>query len=168
MQFIVESGVGMNDATSYVSVEYADQYISFFYPDSEWQELDEDEKELRLINATDYIDNFLVWTSTIKNENQALNWPRDEFKDRQGRLIGDDSVPKLVKEAVAVVAHISINHNIFDEGVLLRSEMYGNSQDTYAVPTRVGNSADIDNVRKKFLRAGYGRSATSIIELERA
>ncbi len=172
MQFIVSDGTGLPNATSLVSVEFADEFISFFFPDSSWNALDPvddlGEKQLRLIQATDHINYLLNWTSTLVNNEQALNWPRQAFTDKQGRIVTDGAVPKLIKDAVATVAHVGMDKDIEDAGVLLRSEKFGDTEDRYAGAVKVGGNKEIGSVRKRLMRAGYGKSAVSIVEVLRA
>ena len=54
MQFIVETGEGLEEATSYVSVQEADDYIALFYDglDDDWTVLTTAEKEVILMRAT--------------------------------------------------------------------------------------------------------------------
>lgn len=168
MQFIVENGEGLDNATSYVTVEYVDDYIEFVDVDSEWIDMDDEEKQLRIMQATEYVDNLLIWTSQLKSTDQSLNFPRNEFNDKQGRTIAADSVPSRIKQAVAVVTHTGLSQDIYDEGALLSSEIYGKSSETYYKPQRVGGSVELRNLKQTFLRLGYGRSGSTLVEIQRS
>lgn len=168
MDFIIEDGTGLSTATSYVSIAYVDDYIEFQNVDSEWFDMDDDEKEYRIIQATDYVDNLLIWTSSIVSLDQALNFPREQFTDRQGRTIAADSVPAKIKQAVALTVYVGLSGDLYDEGALLSSETYGKASESYFKPLRVGGSTELRNLRQNLLRLGYGRSGTSIVEVNRA
>lgn len=168
MEFIVEDGTGLSTATSYVSLSYVDDYIEFQNIDSEWFDMDDEEKEYRVIQATEYVDNLLIWTSSLENLTQALNFPRKSFNDRQGRTIPTGAVPDKIKKAVALAVYVGVSGDLYDEGALLSSETYGKASESYFKPLRVGGSVELRNVRQNLLRLGYGRSGTSIVEVNRA
>lgn len=79
MAFVPEDGTGVDDANSYISVDYADEYFS----DRgvvKWTDADGTVKETALINATDYIN--MRWGETpgfkgsLPEAPQGLPWPR--------------------------------------------------------------------------------------------
>lgn len=75
MSFIVEDGTGLPDATSLVSVEFADDYFVLRNV-QEWQGTNT-EKEAWLVQATDYVStrfNFKGWPLT---HDQSLPFPRE-------------------------------------------------------------------------------------------
>jgi len=168
MEFVVETGEGLSNATSYVSLNYVDSYIEFRNIDSEWFDMDDEEKELRIIQATEYIDNLLMWASTLKDTEQSLNFPRVSFEDKQGRTVSSDSVPEKIRQAVALTTFVGLSDDIYDEGALLSSESYGKSSESYFKPQRVGGNTELRNLRQNLLRLGYGRSGSSIVEVLRA
>lgn len=170
MQFIVETGEGLEDATSYVSVQEADDYIALFYDslDADWTALTSAEKEVILMRATTYVDDLIRYTSSLKDDEQALNWPRLTFEDRNGRKVKGESVPRAIKEATIEVAFASISSNIFEEEFSITREMYGSSSVDYAGPIKVGGNSVIKEITKKLLRLGYGVREANIITLERA
>lgn len=168
MQFIVETGEGLEEANSYVSVIEADDYISLFYDemDSEWLAMTEDEKEIFLIRSTNYVDDLIRYTSSLKSLEQSLNWPRKPFRDREGRTVKD--VPRAIKEATIETAFASLNSNIFEEEFNITREMYGSSSVDYAGPVKVGGNQVIREITSKLLRLGYGVRQSNVITLERA
>ena len=170
MQFIVETGEGLEDANSYVSVEQADDYISLFYEEfeDEWLNLSEDEKEVTLIRSTMFVDDLLRYTSSIRNLDQSLNWPRKTFRDREGRVVSEESVPKAIVHATIEIAFTSLDSNIFEEEFSVVREMYGSSSIEYAGPVKVGGNTVVRELTKKLLRLGYGVRDSNIITLERA
>lgn len=169
MDFIIEDGTGLSTATSYVSIAYVDDFIEFQNIHSEWFDMTDSEKQYRIIQATEYVDNLLIWTSKLKNLEQALSWPREQFEDKQGRTVSADSVPTRIKQAVALTTYVGTTvDDIYDEGALLSSETYGKASESYFKPLRVGGSTELRNLRQNLLRLGYGRSGTSVTEIERA
>ena len=104
-QFVVETGVGDPDANSYVSVEFADDYIatnSFASP--QWDLLDEDEKEKMLVRSSKIIDRRVKWQGDRVDGESGLRWPRAGVFDEDGFIIPDDVIPDLLKEAVCEFA----------------------------------------------------------------
>lgn len=80
MAFIVEDGTGVAGATSYTTVEFADDYFAE-RGGAVWAAIAEDsDKESFLIQATDYIE--LVYGRRFLGEmsdaTQALSWPRTD------------------------------------------------------------------------------------------
>lgn len=165
MALIVEDGTGMVDANSYVSVSEADTYISETYPeDVEWDVLSVVEKESKLIKATRFLDTQIRWTSSIKDNEQSLAWPREDFKDKEGRIISSDSVPTLVKEAEMELALDSISNTLTTESIKLQSEKFGDTTETYSSPVTVGGNELVRNIVKNFIYAGYATNrATTVI-----
>lgn len=78
MDFIVEDGTNVTDANAYITTEYADAYfLNRGYAD--WAEYTTEEKQQRIIIATQYIDT--RWYGQFKGdefyEDQSLQFPRD-------------------------------------------------------------------------------------------
>lgn len=103
--FVVETGSGLADATSYVSIAEADDYFTIDPNFSdEWSGLTEETQQYLLAWATRILDqkgNFKGYPST---ETQALRWPRVGVCDRDGREIAGDVIPKQLKEATFEIA----------------------------------------------------------------
>lgn len=99
MAFVPEDGTGLINANSYASVEWADEYFTDRGNDA-WLDLDEDKKQVALIEATDYINlrfgnNF---RGALALDTQSLLFPR---------LYADDSVfqmPDTLRRATAEYA----------------------------------------------------------------
>lgn len=101
---IVETGEGLEDSNSYVSVEYADNYF-LTRGVSNWAELDLQTKEQSLIRATDYIDNIFKWYGKKMSASQALRFPRVNLKDYEGNDV--TGIPSCLKQAVCDAAVLS-------------------------------------------------------------
>lgn len=109
MAFIVETGEGLEFATSYVSVEFADAYHSA-YGNLDWVGSDED-KQVALNKASRAIDvmfgqRFASYPSFP--DRQALLFPRSTFYINKWQTVASTSVPRLLKEAVCEVALLAI------------------------------------------------------------
>lgn len=94
---IVEDGNIIENSNSYVDVEFADNYFSTHGNDN-WQELEDTQKEIYLIKATDYIDNAFDWKGIKSTQNQCLKFPRKDLIDNDGySVLG---IPLELKNAV--------------------------------------------------------------------
>ncbi len=100
--FIVETGAGLTDATSYVSTDEADDYLSIKPNYSVWEALEEPESYL--IWATRLLDQRAVFRGSKSVDDSALRWPRQGVLDRDGLTVAYDSVPKPIKDAVIEIA----------------------------------------------------------------
>ena len=107
---IVEDGTGLTDSNSYVSVVFADDYFSARGV-SEWENLEEAQKEQCLIRATDYIDNIFQWCGKKEFENQALRFPRVELRDYEGAEVS--GIPVCLKQAVCDAALVGMSGELF-------------------------------------------------------
>lgn len=104
-EFLVENGTGLEDATSYVSVDDADAYAESV-SNSAWVD-STDDKEAALIRASTAIDarygaSFSGYRS--RGREQGLEWPRAAAYDAAGWLIPDDAVPIEVIKATIEAA----------------------------------------------------------------
>jgi hypothetical protein len=104
MALIVETGNGLADAESYISIADADTYF-LNRGITAWSGSDH-HKEEALRRATDYMEGryYGQWKGQRKYPEQALAWPRVEVFDTDGYEISDSSVPVQVKRACAEYA----------------------------------------------------------------
>jgi hypothetical protein len=100
MAFQVEDGTGLADATSYVSVEDADAYFAVDPNVTDWDSLDESAKQQWLNWATRLLDQKVIWAGCVSTATQALRWPRTGVRDRDGRMIASDEIPRQLVELV--------------------------------------------------------------------
>lgn len=112
---IVEDGTCVPNANSYVSLDYADEYM-LNTGKTEWASKTDDEKKSFLINATRYIDRTyskIGWKGQKKyHRHQSLCFPRVELFDKDGdEVLG---IPKELMEAVCEAGYISITTSLFD------------------------------------------------------
>lgn len=99
MTFKVEDGTGLEDATSYVDIFFADSYfqrLGF----TAWSSMTLEDKQFHLETGTEYAD--LRWGNCLSGSllklTQALEFPRRGLTDRYGRKI--TGVPGDWKKAV--------------------------------------------------------------------
>ena len=104
MAFVVEDGTGLPDANSYVDVAYADTYLADdFYPGN-WPTLDNGQKQSILVDASRTLDSIVAWRGVKTVDDSGLRWPRRGVADRDGIRIGDNVIPKQLKEATIEMA----------------------------------------------------------------
>lgn len=165
MYFEVESGEGSPTANAYTTVSDADDYITLHEDDIErWMDLDEERKEILIIRATKFLDTMLRWQGAILEKTQALAWPREKFKDNEGREV--EGIPQAIKDATASLAFTSLEETLStDVEKLIRSD-FGDTSDTYATPVTIGNPT-VQQLTRNLILMGYGRNRVSIVEAVR-
>lgn len=103
IQFIIEDGTGLADATAYVDLAAADQYLENTGRKDAWREFSSKERQAALIQGADYLDQ--KFRRAFKGERfsspQRLEWPRIRVFDELGNPIdppGGDagSVPEEI------------------------------------------------------------------------
>ena len=107
---VVEDGTGIQNANSYVTIEYADSYFQA-RNSSGWSSLTTAIKESALIQVTDFIDNIFQWYGKKEFENQSLRFPRKNLTDYEGAEI--KGVPDCLKQAVCDAAIITLKSELF-------------------------------------------------------
>jgi len=100
---MINSTPGSAEANSYVSVEYADAFVSAMIDSDGWPGV-LSEKEAALKEATRVLDEQFTWQGSLSNVSQALAWPRSGFTDPDGRAIAADAIPKRIKDATCNLA----------------------------------------------------------------
>lgn len=107
--FVVEDGTGLPNATSYISVEEADDILVTNIHNTEWIALTQSQKEYLLSWATRLLDTKADWNGHKTYPTSALRWPRKCVIDRDCVKIASDEIPKQLKEAVAEYARFLIS-----------------------------------------------------------
>jgi hypothetical protein len=120
IQFIIEDGTGKDDATAYVDLDAADQYLENSDRKSAWRTNSSNERKAALIGGADYIDQ--TFRNRYKGQRfssaQRLEWPRIQVFDELGNLttppagdagsipeeIGNASIEYAFEAAQAVLA----------------------------------------------------------------
>lgn len=103
--FVVETGAADPDATSYVDVEYADDYIeaNTFQSDA-WLALDEEVKQRLLVRSSRMLDVRFKWHGQRIDPDSGLKWPRAGVFDDDGFVISDSVIPSILQQAVCEFA----------------------------------------------------------------
>lgn len=110
--FLVETGEGLASATSYVSVADATDYYT---PDTTalaaWTALSTPQKEWLLGWSTRFLDQKVDWRGCPSTDTQNLRWPRSGVRDRDGRSIASDEMPKQLTEIVCEMAKYLLSND---------------------------------------------------------
>lgn len=103
--FVVEDGTGLASATSYVSVEEADDFASLnIHNFAVWDALDDADKQNLLMYVSRVLDSRTVWKGDQTTTLQGLAWPRTGVVDRYGNAVSSTSVPYNLRMAVVELA----------------------------------------------------------------
>lgn len=110
--FVVENGTGLTNATSYVSVDEADDLAVLNIHNSDaWLTLPVDKKHNLLAYASRVLDARTTWNGERATSTQALEWPRKDVVDRYGNAVSDAAVPHNVRWAVVEFAKWSLTED---------------------------------------------------------
>lgn len=110
--FVVEDGTGLPDATSYVSVEEADDIITMnIHASASWEALDVADKERLLAWASRYLDERTRWFGHKAVEASALRWPRSGVTDRDGVRLDANMIPRQLQIATAEMARYLVDED---------------------------------------------------------
>ena len=147
---VVEDGTGLIDSNSYVSLEYADDYFTS-HGVSIWSEKTEEEKEILLVKATDYIDNIFDWNGIKSTKEQGLNFPRLGLFDKDGYKVED--VPKQLKDSVCeavtvVMSDKELFQSASENGAVI-SEHIGSLSFTYDVSQKIKDSTLYESINSR-------------------
>jgi hypothetical protein len=104
VNFVVEDGTGLDDANSYCSVDFADDYHTDHGNPTDWSTANLSNKEAALRQATEAINLGFDWKGTAINSTMALAWPRYNVEDENSYTMPADEVPVEVKNATAYLA----------------------------------------------------------------
>lgn len=150
---VVETGTGLDNADSYVSIDFADDYFSSRNP--KWADKTDEEKETALIVATDYVDNMFKWKGKKASGEQALSFPRFCLFDSDGYKV--EGIPKKLKQAVCVVADYGSGTTLFgvdeEKGDIASESVSGAVSVSYFQGTRKENVSTLQQVNA--LLKGY-------------
>jgi hypothetical protein len=104
--FIVETGVGLESANSYCSVEFADSFNKMQIDGQGWEDVDLPDKQIRLVTASQMIDGSFDFHGRRISRFQGLEFPRWGVRDRDGFLLPAAPLPNFIKCATADLARI--------------------------------------------------------------
>lgn len=139
MAFIVEDGTGVSGANSYATTATADTYLGD-RGYTAWAGYTTAQKQARLINATQYVDNAYKWPGVKQDTANALNWPRSGAYDAEGTGIDNDTIPQALKDAVCLAALESSLVETLDRGGAVQSETVAVISKTYFASASPGKT----------------------------
>lgn len=118
MALVVETGAGLTNSDSYISLADATAYHAARARDA-WAEADDTTREAALVRATADLDYWFRgrWKGTKATYEQALAWPRTDVVDEEGFDVPLLTVPAIVKRAAAEVALIELTEAFIQETV---------------------------------------------------
>lgn len=88
---------------TYVSLASADTYFENRLYSDEWTAASDEDKEFALKQATKMIDRF-SFIGAITSLGQILSWPRIGVVDKEGRVVGQSTVPTEILDAACELA----------------------------------------------------------------
>lgn len=168
IEYIVEDGTSKTDSTSYVTIDFIDQYAeNLGY--SDWDTYSTPVKESYANQATQYIDLSFNFSGTKTESTQALEFPRQNcYESCIREYFDDDEIPTKLKRAVAEVA---INRGINDSRLIsstsetLKREKVGSIEVERFAPGTIQKTYPQVN---KMLSCFAQYNLTGVIDLERA
>jgi hypothetical protein len=108
---VVETGAGLSNSNSYVTVAEADTYNENHYYGSDWAHLQDEKKKRAIIFATRLLDEQVDWngtprksTDTSVSDHQSLRWPRNSVVDIDGYAVDFQTIPEWLKNACSELA----------------------------------------------------------------
>lgn len=160
MALVEEDGTGLPNANSYASVNTADDIVDLY--GLEWPQ--GANKEASLIAATDYLDASITPPGKLLDDEQSLNFPREQFTDRQGRII--EGLPAEIVKATVFLAVEHSQDSLFAQKVALKSQSFGDSSETYA--TSFTESDQGSYIFRRLIALGYGQRSSTTVRITRA
>ena len=110
IQFILEDGTGVVDATTYADLAAADQYLENSDRRTAWRTSSSKERQAALIQGADYIDQ--TFRNRYKGQRfsseQRLEWPRIQVFDELGNPTEPD--PGLVDSIPEEIGNAAIEY----------------------------------------------------------
>lgn len=139
ISFVVEDGTGLASATSYVSVEEADDIAALNIHNSEaWNALSDSDKQSLLMYVSMVLDSRTVWRGTPTTSSQRLAWPRTGVTDRYNNAVASNAIPFNLRMAVVELA----KHTMAEDKL------------SKWQPDSIVSEVKVDSIAVKFANAG--------------
>lgn len=110
---VVETGDGLPNSNSYVTLAEANTYNENHYYGSAWAALSDERKKQAMIFATRLLDEQVEWNGTPRkstdrsiDDYQALRWPRSSVNDIDGYAVDFKTIPEWLKNSTSELARI--------------------------------------------------------------
>ena len=109
MTVVVETGIGLEEANSYIDGAYLVGYFSAERIEK-WEKLSQEAQDSLLVSATQFIDLSYRWIGIRKSIEQGLNWPRENayYPDTETLI---DGIPRAVRKATAETVALLLSGN---------------------------------------------------------
>lgn len=109
MSFVAEDGTGVEGANSFVSLADSNTFFTLHRSAATWAAASDTNKQIALIAATRDIQAQFkgLWIGELADDDQGLDWPRDEAYDDDDRLL--TGVPQALKDATCELALIALS-----------------------------------------------------------
>ena len=129
----VDATSGGATSDSYLSNGDADSYWSN-RNESAWGDASSAEADAALREATQYLDAKYGWVGILADVNQALNWPRTDAYDNEGRL--SSNIPVKIESATAELSLLALTGRLINPstergGKSTKSEKVGSIEVEY-------------------------------------
>ena len=106
VEVIKETGAGIENANSYVSIADIAAWVETNPHDSTWAALTDAQKSGYAVMACRVVNEQMAWDGWIINDDQALDLPRSGMVNKKGRSINDDEIPSEVQDAQCELARL--------------------------------------------------------------
>lgn len=103
---IVETGAGIADANSYVSIADITEWALTNPHDSTWASLIDANKNGYAAMACRILNEQMDWAGWQTDADQSLDLPRSGLTDKNGNSVDDDEIPDAVKNAQSELARL--------------------------------------------------------------
>ena len=105
LTLIKEDGTGLSNANAYASAVDGDAYHDGHLYATAWTGATAEQKEAALVMATRLIDSQYQFGGVLADEEQALQWPREDCRNPDGAdFLDSDAVPQAVVNATCEMA----------------------------------------------------------------
>jgi len=101
---VIDATVGGENSNSYLTVAEAEDIMDANLYATSWDSATADQKTVSLVMSTRILDEQINWYGFIKDDDQALRWPRRNVKTLDGVWVDDDIIPKFIKDATTELA----------------------------------------------------------------
>lgn len=105
IEFVVEDGTGLSNATSFCSLDFADTFLTLGGKRLEWMIMPTTSREEFLIQASYLLDEQYKWKGQRTVSTSGLRWPRSGVRDRDGIPFDQNEIPLSLQKATAVLAY---------------------------------------------------------------
>lgn len=103
------------NANTYILSVDSNTYFEARVSGSSWEDIDDEIRATALVHATRVLDYSYDWNGYKTNNDQALDWPRENVWDKNDLLLDENTIPTKVKEAICELAYFLTTEDKFAE-----------------------------------------------------